>query len=125
MHFINDLTCVNPWQGLINSSMIFPLAIRLRLPSCLYCLVFSLALERIEYLKLYKSVSYISLELKKAFFFCTLSLVGAQCREIRELCWGLDSVIRSVLADCQMSLFPNIVLSICPQISPEPASSQI
>lgn len=58
-----------PWQGLINSSKIFPLAIRLRFPSCLYCLVFSSALERIEYLKLYSSVSYISLELKKYAFF--------------------------------------------------------
>lgn len=54
-----------------------------------------------------------------------LLLAGAQCLEIWELCWCFDSVTGLVLEDCQMSLLPNIVLSIYSQISPEPTSSQI
>lgn len=61
---------------------------------------------------------------KEAFFVLSLS-VGTQRLEIWDLCLCFDSVIRLVLADCQMSLLPNIVLRICLHISPEPTSLQI
>lgn len=59
------------------------------------------------------------------YFFVVSLLAGARCLEIWKLCWCFDSVTGLVLEDCQMSLLPNIVLSIYSQISPEPTSSQI
>lgn len=80
------------------------------------------------YFKMQSSCEFDFTGTKKKHFFCTLSLslsVGSQRLEIWDLCLCFDSVIRLVLADCQMSPLPNIVLRICLHISPEPTSSQI
>lgn len=62
-----------PMASLINSNKI-PLDIRLHFSAWRYCLVSSSASQGTEYLKLYSSVSYILLELKKYAFSCTLTL---------------------------------------------------
>ena len=134
MLFINDLTWAYPWQGFINSNKRSPSSCCtacIPLPHCslqngvtaysppdqthgeqniLSCIVLCF---------------YISQELINMYFFVVSLLAGAQCLEIGELRWCFDSVTGLVLEDCQMSLLPNIVLSIYSQISPEPTSSQI